>query len=294
MKNISSEELKEVVRDTYTKVADQSKGQNETSCCGSGCGCNTLDDAIMAEDYSKLPGYVKDADLGLGCGLPTQFAMINEGDTVVDLGSGAGNDAFVARRHTGFFGKVIGIDFTEKMIAKARANAEKLEYNNVEFRYGDIESLPLNDATAHVVVSNCVLNLVPDKQKAFGEAFRILKSGGHFSVSDIVIEGGELPLHAREVAELYAGCISGAIQKEEYLRIIHNSGFENVKVQKEREITIPDEILRANLSADEIEMIKRNKIKILSVTVYGEKPIVETIKKEVTKEECCGAESNCC
>ena len=292
MSTLSNEQLKEVVKETYTKVADQSKEENESSCCGSGCGCGPLDEAIMAEDYSKLPGYVADADLGLGCGLPTQFAMINEGDTVVDLGSGAGNDAFVARRYTGFFGKVIGVDFTEKMIERARANAEKLEYNNVEFRFGDIENLPVNDNTAHVVVSNCVLNLVPDKNKAFAETFRILRKGGHFSVSDIVLEGGALPVKAKQAAELYAGCISGAINKNEYLDIIRKSGFENIKIQKEREIIIPEEILQANLSSSEMEEIKINKVKILSINVYAEKPATETDKSN--KEECCGAESDCC
>ncbi|NJN41924.1 MAG: arsenite methyltransferase [Flammeovirgaceae bacterium] len=292
MSTLSNEQLKEVVKETYTKVADQSKEENESSCCGSGCGCGPLDEAIMAEDYSTLPGYIKDADLGLGCGLPTQFAMINEGDTVVDLGSGAGNDAFVARRYTGFLGKVIGVDFTEKMIERARANAEKLEYNNVEFRYGDIEALPINDNTAHVVVSNCVLNLVPDKHKAFSETFRILRKGGHFSVSDIVLEGGELPTKAKQAAELYAGCVSGAINKDEYLSIIHNAGFENVKIQKEREIIIPDEILRANLSESEMKEIKDKNIRVLSINVYAEKPTSKTQKSK--KEECCGVDSNCC
>ena len=154
----TNEQLKQIVKDKYSEIATQSKGQNETSCCGSGCGCSTIDAAIMAEDYSKLSGYTADADLGLGCGLPTEFAQIQEGDVVIDLGAGAGNDAFVARSITGATGRVIGVDFTEKMIEKARANAEKLGYNNVEFRNGDIESLPVTSNIADVVVSNCVLN----------------------------------------------------------------------------------------------------------------------------------------
>src|SRR5699024_6705572 len=150
-------------------------------------------------DYSEVEGYNPDADLGLGCGLPTEFAQIKEGDTVIDLGSGAGNDCFVARHETGPTGKVLGIDFAEPMIAKARKNAEKLEFNNVEFRYGDIEDVPVSDDLADVIVSNCVLNLVPDKQKVFSEIFRVLTPGGHFSISDIVLVG-DLPETLREDA----------------------------------------------------------------------------------------------
>src|SRR5688572_18521364 len=197
-----SEQLKQLVKEKYGQIADQSKEQNETSCCGAGCGCG--DTAIMAEDYSNLQGYATDADLGLGCGLPTEFANIETGDTVIDLGSGAGNDAFVARSIAGSSGRVIGVDFTEKMIEKARGNAEKLGLNNVEFRFGDIEKLPVNDNVADVVVSNCVLNLVPNKDKAFAETFRVLKPGGHFSVSDIVLQG-RLPEKLRQSAEMYAG-----------------------------------------------------------------------------------------
>jgi arsenite methyltransferase len=200
--NTTTESLKQIVKEKYSEIADQSKTQNETSCCGAGCGCATIDEAIMAEDYTKLTGYVASADLGLGCGLPTEFAKIKEGDVVIDLGSGAGNDAFVARAVTGATGKIIGVDFTEKMIEKARANSEKLGFNNVEFRFGDIEKLPVTANTADVVVSNCVMNLVPDKRKAFGETFRVLKPGGHFSISDIVLVGN-LPDGLRKSAEMY-------------------------------------------------------------------------------------------
>lgn len=276
----SAEKLKEIVREKYSQIAGQSKGQNESSCCGSTCDCSTVDYTVMADDYSTLKGYVSDADLGLGCGLPTEFALIKEGDTVVDLGSGAGNDCFIARSITGENGKVIGIDFTEKMIEKARANAEKLKYKNVEFRQGDIENMPLAGNVADVVVSNCVLNLVPNKKQAFAETFRVLKKGGHFSVSDIVLVG-ELPERLRKGAEMYAGCVAGAIQKEEYLSVIKEAGFANITVQKEKKISLPDEILKEYLSETEIADFKSGKSGIISVTIYAEKP-----------ENCCAP--GCC
>ena len=225
----------------------------------------------MAEDYTKLPGYAPEADLALGCGLPTQFAKIKPGDTVVDLGSGAGNDCFVARSVTGESGRVIGIDMTDAMLAKARENAKKLGYANVEFRAGDIEHMPVENNTADVVVSNCVMNLVPDKQKAFAETFRILKPGGHFSISDIVLQG-ELPEGVRNDAALYAGCIAGAIQKDQYLQIIRQAGFTNIEVQKERVIEIPNEIYLHYITLDQLREVKRNRLGILSVTVFASKP----------------------
>lgn len=287
----TNEELKQIVKEKYTAIATQSKEQNETSCCGSGCGCSTIDAAIMAEDYSKLSGYAADADLGLGCGLPTEFAQIQEGDVVIDLGSGAGNDAFVARSVTGPTGKVIGVDFTERMIEKARMNAEKLGYHNVEFRIGDIESLPITANVADVVVSNCVLNLVPNKTQAFTETFRVLKAGGHFSVSDIVLVG-DLPEGLRKNAEMYAGCISGAIQKEEYLQIIKDAGFTNIQLQKEKKIIIPDEILSVYLNDDEMDKVKNGDLGIVSITVYAEKPGVKSEKVKGETKNCCGPE--CC
>ena len=242
-------EIKELVRERYSQIASQSKKQNASSCCGA-TGCGDVYN-IMADEYTKLDGYNPDADLGLGCGLPTEFAKIKDGDTVVDLGSGAGNDAFIARRIVGERGHVIGIDITEKMIELAKNNAAKLGYKNVEFRHGDIDSMPLFSNKADVVVSNCVLNLVPNKHKVFGEIFRVLKPGGHFSISDIVIEG-ELPAKWKEIAELYAGCVSGAIQKSEYLGIIEEAGFTNITLQKDKTIVIPDEILSEYLNAEEI------------------------------------------
>jgi ubiquinone/menaquinone biosynthesis C-methylase UbiE len=267
----NEQEIKEMVKEKYGAIAKQSKQQNQSSCCGSGCGCSNVEFSIMAEDYKILPGYVPDADLALGCGLPTEFAQIKPGDTIVDLGSGAGNDCFIARSIVGETGRIVGIDMTEAMIAKAKTNAAKLGFKNVEFRLGDIDNMPIEDKMADVVVSNCVMNLVPNKKKAFAEAYRILKSGGHFSISDIVLQG-ELPDDLRNEATLYAGCISGAVQKEEYLRIIKEAGFANIVVQKDRKIEIPNEILAKFLTKDQLREYKKSHVGIFSVTVYAEKP----------------------
>lgn len=275
----TSENIKSIVKDKYAEIANQSKEENETSCCGAG-GCCTVDYAVFAEDYTKLKGYNPDADLGLGCGIPTEFAQIKEGQTVLDLGSGAGNDCFVARELVGETGKVIGIDMTEVMIEKARNNADKLGFNNVEFRLGDIEKMPIGGNSVDTVISNCVLNLVPDKAKAFSETFRVLKPGGHFSVSDIVLKG-ELPEKLKNDAEMYAGCVSGAIDMDEYLNLIRSAGFKGVQVQKEKRITLPDEILDQYLSTEEKQKFNSGEIGIYSVTVYGEKP-------------CCDPGSGCC
>lgn len=273
------EEIKEIVRRKYNEIALQDNATNASSCCGSG-GCSTEVYNIMTDAYDDVDGYQPEADLKLGCGLPTQFAQIKPGDVVVDLGSGAGNDCFVARHETGASGKVIGIDFTEAMINKARMNAEKLGFHNVEFRFGDIEKIPITSNVADVVVSNCVMNLVPDKVKAFSEVFRILKPGGHFSISDIVLTG-DLPERIRNAAEMYAGCVASAIQKEDYLRIIAEAGFKNVNLQKEKAIIIPDDILSNYLNEEEILHYKSNRNIIFSITVYGEKP-----------SACCGPD--CC
>lgn len=267
-------EIKELVRQKYSEIALQDKSTNESSCCGAG-GCSTEVYNIMTDDYSNLEGYNPEADLGLGCGLPTQFAVIKKGDVVIDLGSGAGNDCFVARSETGESGKVIGIDFTEAMINKARANAEKLGFNNVEFRQGDIENMPVTSNTADVVVSNCVLNLVPNKNNVFKEIFRVLKPGGHFSISDIVLSGN-LPEKIRNAAEMYAGCVSGAIQKETYLELIELNGFKNMTIQKEKAIIIPDDILQNYLNADEIAAFKSSSTGIYSISVYAQKPSENT------------------
>ncbi|MCM5529056.1 arsenite methyltransferase [Parasegetibacter sp. NRK P23] len=267
---MSHDTTKEMVRQKYTEIAAQDKDTNAASCCGAG-GCSTEVYNIMSDDYAAIEGYHPDADLGLGCGLPTQFAGIKPGDTVIDLGSGAGNDCFVARHETGENGKVIGIDFTPAMIERARANAETRGFNNVEFRQGDIENMPVTSNVADVVVSNCVLNLVPNKDGVFKEVFRVLKAGGHFSISDIVLEGA-LPAEIREAAEMYAGCVSGAIQKSEYLQLIENNGFTGIKIQKEKKITIPDDILSGYLTPEQLHTFKNSQTGIFSITVYAQKP----------------------
>lgn len=266
----TEQELKQIVKDKYSEIAEQGKTENMASCCGAG-ECSTEVYNIMTDDYSELDGYKEEGDLGLGCGLPTQFAQIQQGDTVIDLGSGAGNDCFVARHETGPSGKVIGIDFTEAMLKKARENADRLQFNNVEFRYGDIEEMPIANNVADVVVSNCVLNLVPNKNEVVAEIFRVLKPGGHFSISDVVLVG-ELPEKLKDAAELYAGCVSGAIQKETYMNAIHQNGFKNVSLQKEKAIVIPDDILSQYLTPTELEGYKNSNSGIYSVTVYAEKP----------------------
>ena len=290
------ESLKSVVREKYARIAQQGKVENASSCCGATTPSSKIYN-IMMDDYSDTDGYVEDADLGLGCGLPTQFAKIKPGDTVIDLGSGAGNDCFVARHEVGSEGKVIGIDFTPAMIKKARENAEKLGYNNVEFREGDIDDMPVNDNVADVIVSNCVLNLVPDKPKVMAEIFRVLKPGGHFSISDIVLVG-ELPEALREDAEMYAGCVAGAIQKTAYLQGISDAGFENLTLQKEKPIIIPEDILSKYLSDEAIASFNSGGAGIFSVTVYGEKPGTgsEKSKKGITEvsNQPCPPGSGCC
>lgn len=276
----NSQKIKETVRQKYSEIALQDKETNQSSCCGSGS-CSTEVYNIMNDDYSTLAGYNAEADLGLGCGLPTQFAKIKKGNTVIDLGSGAGNDCFIARNETGEDGRVIGIDFTPAMIEKARVNAEKLGLTNVEFRQGDIEDIPVSANIADVIVSNCVLNLVPDKDKVFKEIFRVLKPGGHFSISDIILTA-DLPDALRDKAEMYAGCISGAIQKETYLDFIKVNGFSNITIQKEKQIIIPDDILKNFLDEAALQDFKSGDVGIFSITVYAEKP------------KTCGCGTDCC
>jgi arsenite methyltransferase len=275
----TNEELKNLVKEKYSEIA-KSDTMNNNSCCGGTCGSTEVYN-IMTDDYSNVSGYAQDADLGLGCGLPTQFAKIKKGDTVIDLGSGAGNDCFVARAEAGEAGKVIGVDFSEAMIERANKNLDKLGYNNVQFRLGDIEKLPVTSCVADVVISNCVLNLVPEKKNVFNEIKRVLKNGGHFSISDIVLEG-ELTETSKQAAEFYAGCISGAMQMNEYLNLISAAGFEEITIQKKKQIVLPDDILLQHLGAEETEKFKNQGAGIYSITVFATKP-----------ETCC-EETNCC
>ncbi|HSW56170.1 MAG TPA: arsenite methyltransferase [Ignavibacteriaceae bacterium] len=267
----NANDLKKIVKEKYGEIA---KASPEIGCCGPVASCcgdsQTVEFKMIGDEYKNLNGYVADADLGLGCGLPTEYAGIKKGDTVVDLGSGAGNDVFVARAIVGDEGKVIGLDMTEEMIAKAKKNNEKLRFNNVEFKFGDIEAMPFGNNIADVVVSNCVLNLVPDKQKAFSEIFRILKPGAHFCVSDIVLKG-ELPAGLKKSAEMYAGCVAGALQQDKYLSKIKETGFTNIEIKKTKLIELPDDVLREYINDSEIELFRKNNIGIFSITVIGYK-----------------------
>lgn len=265
MKN--NAQLKKEVQEKYSRIA---KKKSSCGCCSDKD--HTGDYSVVADDYTRLKGYNPEADLKLGCGIPTEYAGIKPGDTVVDLGSGAGNDCFVARALTGETGRVIGVDFSESMIKKAVKNNSVMGFNNVEFVYGDIENIPLTDNLADVVVSNCVMNLVPDKIRGFGEIFRILRPGGHFSISDIVT-AGEIPDELRESAALYAGCVSGAMEINNYLTIIRNADFGNVTVQQQKPIHIPDNYLQEHVSQEVIEKFRKKNTGIFSITVYGEKPL---------------------
>lgn len=258
--------LRDTVRDKYAAIA---RGE-ALSCCGDS-GCN--DEINMIGDaYDGVDGYVASADLQLGCGLPVEHAGLAPGQTVLDLGAGAGLDAFVARRIVGETGRVLGVDFTPEMVGKARANAAKLGFGNVQFEHGDIEALPFVDASVDVVISNCVLNLVPDKPRAFREMARVLRPGGHFCISDVVSRG-ELPESVRASAELYAGCVAGAIDQETYLRMLRTAGFESVEVVVERPIAVPAGLLPAGAEAP-----------LYSVTVRGMRPAI-TISKNPGLED---------
>jgi len=267
---MKAQDLKLVVQEKYGEIAKKSLIQEQSSCCGtSGC-CGDLEFSMIGDEYANIKGHNADADLGLGCGIPTQFANIKEGDAVLDLGSGAGNDCFVARAIVGETGQVTGIDFTDAMTEKARANNAKLGYANVEFIQGDIEEMPLADNQFDVIVSNCVLNLVPDKEKAFSEMYRVLKPEGHFCVSDVVIKG-VLPEKLQKDAVMYVGCVSGASNVDNYLEIIHNQGFKDIVIHKEKVISIPVNVLENYLTKEEIESFTKVDTGIISITVSAKK-----------------------
>lgn len=263
------EELKNIVKEKYGKIAGQSMAEG-SSCCGPSCCGPEAGYTVFSESYESRQGYDPDADLNLGCGIPTDYAAIKEGDYVLDLGSGAGNDCFVARAIVGDTGSVTGLDMTEPMIEKARENCRKLGYDNIEFVPGDIEQMPFESSRFDVVISNCVLNLVPDKSKAFSEIFRVLKPGGHFCVSDVVIKGN-LPDKLKKDAEMYAGCVSGAIDMEHYINIIKKSGFSNIMIHKQKEIRLPDSLLSEYFSESEISTFQKVDSGIYSITVSGYK-----------------------
>jgi len=267
---MKAKDIKRIVKEKYGKLASRRGPIKLESCCSGSACCSDALFKSFSDDYGKLPGYLPEADLGLGCGLPTEFAGIKNGDHVLDLGSGAGNDCFVARALAGETGRVVGLDFTDEMLEKARENAAKLQYGNVEFVKGDIEAIPLPDNSFDVVISNCVLNLVPDKQKAYREIFRVLKPGGHFCISDVVLSG-ELPDKLKEAAEVYAGCVAGAMRKEKYLEVIALENFTNLTVQKEKQIVLSDEILSNFLSKEEIENFKASNLGIYSLTITAQK-----------------------
>ena len=227
---MTDQEVKEYVKKRYSEIVGTGK-----TCCGPSCSCgpSTLDTALQL-GYSKeeLENIPETSNLGLGCGNPTALAGLNKGETVLDLGSGAGIDVFLAAQKVGPKGRVIGVDMTKEMIKKAQVTAKDFGYENVEFRLGEIENLPVEDKTVDVIISNCVINLSPDKEKVYQEAYRVLKPKGRILISDIVTEE-ELPEEVKKSFDAWAGCVAGALEKNEYLNIINNSGFKNIKIVSE-------------------------------------------------------------
>jgi ubiquinone/menaquinone biosynthesis C-methylase UbiE len=265
----TNDQLREVVREKYADIAKSSLQGCGTSCCGSG---EKAEDNfnMIGDAYDGVSGYVADADLGLSCGVPVEHSGLQVGQTVLDLGSGAGLDVFVARNEVGESGHVIGVDMTAEMIAKARENADESGFDNVEFRLGEIEHLPVVSDSIDVVISNCVLNLVPDKKSAFKEIFRVLKPGGHFCISDIV-SSQQLPDWLKGITEAYAGCVSGAIPKEDYLKLIQETGFSQITVASERRIQVPAELIAKSLTSEQQAEALDNDLHVLSVTVTARK-----------------------
>ena len=268
-KTMHEDEVRTRVRERYGAIAREAESCCAPSCCSPEMAPDGLN--VIGDAYAGVAGHVADADLNLGCGVPTQHAALKRGETVLDLGSGAGNDVFIARHEVGAEGRVIGVDMTPDMIARARANARKLGFGNVEFRLGEIEHLPVESGSIDAIISNCVLNLLPDKAPAFIEMFRVLKPGRRFCVSDIVATG-PLPHGVREAAELYVGCVAGALPEKEYLALINTAGFEGVWNAKEQPISLPDEALTPHMSANEIAAFRASGVQLKSVTVLGTKP----------------------
>ena len=250
---MENDKIKNYVKERYGKIA-----QNNQSCCSTSCCQSSSKDISQKIGYSKkdLDDIPKEAVLGLGCGNPVALAGLKQGEVVLDLGSGAGIDVFLAVKRVGTSGKVIGVDMTKDMIKRATTLAKERGYKNVEFRLGEIESLPIEDYSIDVVISNCVINLCPNKEKAFNEIFRVLKTEGRLMISDLVTNG-ELPQEVRKSFEAWAGCIAGALQKNNYLKLIRDAGFSEVKV-----------ISEAPYSIDVSEKVKGS---ILSISVEAYK-----------------------
>jgi arsenite methyltransferase len=257
------------VRERYGAIAREAGSCCTPSCCSPEAAPDGLN--VIGDAYQGVAGHVAEADLNLGCGVPTQHAALKRGETVLDLGSGAGNDVFIARHEVGAEGRVIGVDMTPDMIARARTNARKLGFDNVELRLGEIEHLPVESGVIDVIISNCVLNLLPDKAPSFIEMFRVLRPGGRFCVSDIVATG-QLPEGVRVAAELYVGCVAGALPEKEYLALITAAGFENVRSAKEQPISLPDEALTPHMTGSEIAAFRASGVRLKSVTVLATKP----------------------
>lgn len=266
----NDEQMREIVRDKYAAIAGTASANDDGSCCRSSA-AGAVEYSMIGDAYDGASGYLPEADLGLGCGLPVEHAGLQPGQTVLDLGSGAGLDAFVARAAVGTSGRVIGVDMTDEMIARARKNAEKSGFDNVEFRPGYIEDLPVASDSIDVVISNCVLNLVPNKAQAFAEILRVLRPGGHFCISDVVASR-PLPPWVKSIAEAYAGCVAGAIPREEYLQIIRDTGFEGVTVVKERRIEVPTDLLDRALSQKQQALAQSTDLHLMSVTVTASRP----------------------
>ncbi len=255
-----AQEIKRIVRDGYAKALTQS-----ASCCSTNsCCCGTG----QAKEISKKVGYSdsemnavpEGANLGFGCGNPVAIASLKEGDVVLDLGSGAGFDAFLASPKVGNTGKVIGVDMTPEMVKKAQANAKKGNYTNVEFRFGEIEKLPVDNSLIDVIISNCVINLSPDKEQVFKEAFRVLKLGGRLMVSDLVL-AKDLPKEIKDSIEAYVGCLAGAIKKDEYLKLITAVGFKNVLVVSESSYPVDAMFDNLKVAQDAVVSIKVSAVK---------------------------------
>ena len=267
----SNDEIRTLVRERYGAIVREG-----ASCCAPasfGCRPETAPDGLnmIGDAYVGVAGHLAEADFDLGCGVPTRHAALAAGETVLDLGSGAGNDVFIARHEVGPEGRVIGVDMTPEMIDKARTNASKLGYDNVEFRLGEIEQMPVEAGSIDVVISNCVLNLVPDKASAFAEMFRVLRPGGRFCVSDIVATG-ELPGRVQDAAGLYVGCVAGAMPEADYLALLRAVGFERVHVAEAKSVAIPDDALAPHMDAAELAAFRASGVALKSVTVLGTRP----------------------